>query len=87
LSIGLVGRVVEADALASEAWALARQMAAGPTRAYALTRQLLDSASNTSFDHLLDIEAEVQAAAGATEDHRAAVAAFLAKQTATFHGR
>ena len=87
LSIGLVSRVVEGDALASEAWALAQQMAAGPTRAYVLTRQLLDSAASTSFDHLLDIEAEVQAAAGATEDHRAAVAAFLAKQAPTFRGR
>ena len=87
LSIGLVDRVVAADVFATEAFALARQFAAGPTRAYALTRQLLDSAATTSFDHLLDLEADVQAAAGATEDHRAAVAAFLAKRPPTFHGR
>jgi 2-(1,2-epoxy-1,2-dihydrophenyl)acetyl-CoA isomerase len=87
LDWGLVDKVVPAADLADEAFAFARKLAAGPTQAFALTRSLVDSAATTSFDHLLDIEADAQAAAGATEDHKSAVAAFLAKQPPAFKGR
>jgi 2-(1,2-epoxy-1,2-dihydrophenyl)acetyl-CoA isomerase len=86
LDWGMVDKVVPAADLAGEAFELARKLAAGPTQAFVLTRNLLDSAASTSFDHLLDIEADVQAAAGATADHKSAVASFLAKQPPTFKG-
>ncbi len=87
LDMGLVDVVVPAAELATESFALAAKMAAGPTRAFVLTRRLLDSGVTNSFDHLLDLEADVQAEAGATEEHKAAVAAFLAKQPPSFKGK
>lgn len=87
LAAGIVDRVVPAAELAEQARALAHQLASGPTRAYAITRRMLDAAQGASFDGLLDLEAGMQAEAGATTDHRNAVAAFLRKEPASFEGR
>jgi 2-(1,2-epoxy-1,2-dihydrophenyl)acetyl-CoA isomerase len=83
--LGLLTRLVDHDDLVlPAAQELAGRLAAGPTIAYgAIKRQL----TATSLMEALDIEAEVQALCGATEDHRAATAAFLAKQEPTFQGR
>jgi 2-(1,2-epoxy-1,2-dihydrophenyl)acetyl-CoA isomerase len=83
--LGLLTRLVDDDELVlPTAQELAARLAAGPTLAYgAIKRQL----AGTSLAEALDVEAEVQAACGATEDHRAATAAFLAKQKPTFQGR
>jgi 2-(1,2-epoxy-1,2-dihydrophenyl)acetyl-CoA isomerase len=83
--LGLLTRLVDDDDLVLPvAQELAARLAAGPTAAYgAIKRQL----TVTSLEEALEVEAEVQAVCGATEDHRAATAAFIAKQKATFHGR
>jgi 2-(1,2-epoxy-1,2-dihydrophenyl)acetyl-CoA isomerase len=65
---------------------LALRLAAGPTVAYGqIKRQLLIGASGT-LDQALAAEAEAQRICGATADHRAATAAFVAKQKPTFTG-
>jgi 2-(1,2-epoxy-1,2-dihydrophenyl)acetyl-CoA isomerase len=87
LAMGLVDKVVAASDLMAEATSMAKTLAAGPTRGYVLTRQLLETAATSTFDQLLDAEAEVQQQAGSTEDHRAAVAAFIEKRQAEFKGR
>jgi 2-(1,2-epoxy-1,2-dihydrophenyl)acetyl-CoA isomerase len=87
LSMGLVNKVVPADELSAAAREFAGRLASGPTRAFALTKQLVDYALSQSFEDLLRKEAELQAEAGATEDARAAVQAFLDKQPAEFSGR
>ena len=83
--LGLLTRLVDDDELVlPTAQELAARLAAGPTAAYrAIKRQL----AVTSLAEALEVEAEVQAACGATEDHRAATTAFLAKQKPTFQGR
>jgi 2-(1,2-epoxy-1,2-dihydrophenyl)acetyl-CoA isomerase len=83
--LGLLTRLVDDDDLVlPAAQELATRLAAGPTVAYgAIKRQL----TVDSLVEALDVEAEVQAVCGATEDHRAATAAFLAKQKPTFQGR
>ena len=87
LAMGLVDRVVPAAELAEQALVYARQLAAGPTQAYVLTRRLVREGATTTFADLLILEAQLQAEAGATDDHRGAVDAFLKKQPATFSGR
>jgi 2-(1,2-epoxy-1,2-dihydrophenyl)acetyl-CoA isomerase len=87
LAAGFVDRVVPADQLAAEAFALAQSLAKGPTRAYGLTKRLLNAAGTSSFEDLLKLEADCQAEAGATADHRGAVQAFLRKEPASFSGR
>ncbi|MBX6357603.1 MAG: enoyl-CoA hydratase/isomerase family protein [Micromonosporaceae bacterium] len=83
--LGLLTRLVDDDELVlPAAQELAARLAAGPTVAYrAIKRQL----TVNSLVEALEVEAEVQAICGGTEDHRAATAAFLAKQRPTFHGR
>lgn len=87
LGIGMVDMVIPAAEFRDRAFTFAKEMAAGPTRAFVLTRQLLALGMSHDLDHVLDIEADLQAQAGATEDHRGAVEAFLRKQPPAFSGR
>jgi 2-(1,2-epoxy-1,2-dihydrophenyl)acetyl-CoA isomerase len=87
LSLGLVHRVVPAADLADEALAVARRLASGPTVAYAAIKDVTAYAATHSFTETLAKEEELQLRAGASEDHRAAVAAFVRKQPPRFLGR
>jgi 2-(1,2-epoxy-1,2-dihydrophenyl)acetyl-CoA isomerase len=87
LELGLATRVVTDDEFPGEVSALAAKLAAGPTRAYAAIRRSVTHASTAALDDALAFEAEMMNATGATEDHRNAVAAFVAKQKPEFHGR
>jgi 2-(1,2-epoxy-1,2-dihydrophenyl)acetyl-CoA isomerase len=84
---GIFHRVVPADEFDAAWRAWARELAAGPTRAYALTKQLVDNASFASLDDQLDLEVEAQTQAGATADHLEGVRAFLGKRRPEFEGR
>ncbi|MFD9741880.1 enoyl-CoA hydratase-related protein [Umezawaea sp. NPDC059074] len=87
LRVGMVGQVVpDGEALAT-AQALARRLAAGPTTAYAKIKEALAVGSGGTLDDTLEVEARTQAEAGATSDHREAVAAFVEKRTARFTGK
>ncbi|MEX0781944.1 MAG: enoyl-CoA hydratase-related protein [Dehalococcoidia bacterium] len=87
LAMGLVNRVVPAAELMEAAFTIAKKLAAGPTLAYRKTKDLVEAAQTSDFAALLAVEAEAQAEAGATEDHKGAVDAFLKKQSPTFSGR
>jgi 2-(1,2-epoxy-1,2-dihydrophenyl)acetyl-CoA isomerase len=87
LELGLAHRVVPDDELADQAAALARQLAQGPTRAYAAIKESLAFGAGHSLAETLEKEAELQVRAGATEDHRAAVEAFVKKEKPRFTGR
>jgi 2-(1,2-epoxy-1,2-dihydrophenyl)acetyl-CoA isomerase len=86
LEMGLVNGVVPAADLPGAAHELAARLAAGPTLAYAGIKEALMSAATSDLAAALEKEAQVQARCGATDDHRNAVEAFLAKQTPTFTG-
>jgi 2-(1,2-epoxy-1,2-dihydrophenyl)acetyl-CoA isomerase len=85
--MGLVNAVLEPDHLMPAARELAVKLAAGPTLAYAAIRESLAFAATATLPEALAKEAELQNAMGATEDHRNATAAFLAKQKPVFVGR
>ncbi len=87
LALGLVNRVVAADALAGEAAALAARLAAGPTHAYGRTKGLLQATLGDGFDAQLRRETESFAACAATEDFAEGVCAFLEKRRPVFTGR
>lgn len=85
---GIDGEVVAPDDVLATAQALAGRLAAGPTRAYAETKQLLAlAAAGAPLREVLRAEAAAQTRLGATEDHQGAVAAFLDRRTPEFHGR
>ena len=87
LEMGLVNAVVPDDRVLATAQELAGRLAAGPTAAYAAIKQALAFGAGATLEQALDKEDELQARCGATEDHRAATAAFVAKQPVTFQGR
>lgn len=84
---GLVHRVVPAEQVQAESFALATRLAAGPTVAYRAIKTVLATAATDSLEDTLALEARLQVVAGRTADHREAVAAFLKKRPAEFTGR
>jgi 2-(1,2-epoxy-1,2-dihydrophenyl)acetyl-CoA isomerase len=87
LELGLAHRVVPDAELAEEAAAAARRLAQGPTQAYAAIKESLAYGAGHSLAETLEKEAELQVRAGATNDHRAAVEAFVKKEKPRFTGR
>lgn len=85
--IGLVNKVVQEDALLSEAGALAEHLAAMPTRALGQIKKSLHSSFESDLETALEREAEGQTFCGYTEDHQEGVAAFFEKREANFSGR
>ncbi|HET7567214.1 MAG TPA: enoyl-CoA hydratase-related protein [Gaiellaceae bacterium] len=84
---GLVNEVVEADAFEARVREYAATYAAGPTRAIGMTKRLFDRADTSTLEEQLELEAQLQAAAAASEDFREGVQAFLEKRPAEFKGR
>ncbi|MDQ7850874.1 MAG: enoyl-CoA hydratase-related protein [Armatimonadota bacterium] len=86
LRLGLVNRVVPAEELMATTLEVARRLAAGPTRAYGLTKRALRHALHAPLEDALAYEAYLQEVAGATADHREGVAAFGEKRPPQFTG-
>jgi 2-(1,2-epoxy-1,2-dihydrophenyl)acetyl-CoA isomerase len=85
--LGLVNRVVEAEAFTGEVEELAQRLAGGPTVSYRWMKENVDLAVTAGFQQLLDREAITHLRCGETEDHREGVAAFLEKRAPRFQGR
>ena len=84
--LSLVHRVVPAEELDATVGELAARMAAGPTAAYAAMKKAVDFGLTHTLNETLELEAELQDACAATEDHQNAVRAFLAKEKPVFTG-
>ena len=87
LSLGLVTSVVTADEFDVAVTELATKLAAGPTLAYGSIRRAVAFSSGHGLSESLASEGDYMTLTGATSDHRAAVAAFLAKEKPVFTGQ
>ena len=87
LEIGLVTEVVPPAELTDRVAAVAGELAAGPTLAFAAIRASVGYAASRPLSEALAYEGEMMRQTGSTEDHRLAVDAFLAKRRPTFNGR
>ncbi len=87
LALGLVTRVVTAEDFEVTVRELATTLAAGPTLAYGSIRRAVAFSAGHDLVASLAQEGEYMALTGASADHHAAVAAFLAKEPPTFTGR
>jgi len=83
---GLVNAVVPGAQLAEAVAAAAAELAAGPTRAIAHAKRLINHAEDAPLDASMAMEAGLQELAGRTEDHAEGVAAFGEKREPHFIG-
>ena len=87
LELGLATKVVTAEELPQAVGELAARLASGPTVAFGSIRQAVAYAAAHPLEESLAFEADKMALTGGTEDHLAAVDAFMAKEKPAFHGR
>ncbi|MER7398601.1 enoyl-CoA hydratase-related protein [Streptomyces sp. NPDC000151] len=85
--LGLVNRVVPDDDLARTAAAWADRLAAGPTRALALTKQLVNASLDADRGAAFAAEAAAQEINMTTADAQEGVAAFVDRRTPEYRGR
>jgi 2-(1,2-epoxy-1,2-dihydrophenyl)acetyl-CoA isomerase len=87
LEMGLVNRVVPAASLVAEAEALARELADGPTEAFAAVKRLLLLSPTQGLEAQMEHEAHAIADTARTADGKEGIASFLGKRAPRFTGR
>jgi 2-(1,2-epoxy-1,2-dihydrophenyl)acetyl-CoA isomerase len=86
-AMGLVTRVVPDDQLQAEAFALARQLAAGAPKALGNTKRLLWNGLGQGVEAAMPEENSTQAMLSGTADAREGLAAVIEKRSPRFTGR
>jgi enoyl-CoA hydratase/carnithine racemase len=83
---GFYNRLVEPEALAAEAAALARELVAGPSFANGITKTMLHHEWAMTLEQAIEAEAQAQALCMLTQDFRRAYEAFAARRKPVFQG-
>ena len=84
---GLIWKAVPDDDLSAESMKMAKALAEGPTKGYALLKKALGASPGNSLDAQLDLERDLQREAGLSEDYREGVSAFKEKRAPRFKGK
>jgi 2-(1,2-epoxy-1,2-dihydrophenyl)acetyl-CoA isomerase len=87
LAWGILNGMMPPERFPDEVYAIARQLAQGPTLAYARAKQLCYAGLNETLETQMEHEARAIADSGKTEDFREGIEAFMRKRTAVFQGR
>ena len=83
---GFYNRLCEPGELLTEAQALARSIASGPTFAHAMTKRCIHQEWSMGIDDAIEAEVQAQAICMQTKDYERAYNAFVAKQRPVFEG-
>lgn len=86
LQLGIVNKVVPADALEHDTSALLERLRAGPRRAYGEIKRLVAEAHSTTLAAQLQSEADAFGRCGGSADFVEGVSAFLEKRKPMFRG-
>ncbi len=84
---GLIWRCVDDASLIYEATRICEHFATAPTQGLALIKRALDASAGNTLDAQLDLERDLQRAAGQTPDYAEGVRAFMEKRKPNFTGR
>ena len=87
LQWGLVTRVVPDNELLAQTSAMAVQLAAGPTRAYGISKRLLHSGWTETLETQMENESQAIANSARTADAREGITSFLEKRPPKFKGQ
>jgi 2-(1,2-epoxy-1,2-dihydrophenyl)acetyl-CoA isomerase len=87
LAWGILNGIMAPDHFLDEVYAVARQLAQGPTLAYARAKKLCYTSLNETLETQMANEAHEITASGKTEDFREGITAFMQKRVPTFQGR
>lgn len=87
LDMGMIYKVYPPESMPDEVLKFARFLAAQPTRALGLIKKALNQSLANDLESQLEVEANLQTQAGATEDSKEAIRAFLEKRQPVFKGR
>jgi enoyl-CoA hydratase/carnithine racemase len=83
---GFFNKLCEPEAVLTDAQALARSLADGPTFAHAMTKKCIHQEWNMGIDEAIEAEAQAQAICMQTKDYERAYEAFVAKKKPAFEG-
>lgn len=87
LEWGMINRVVSADQLDEEVGNIANYYAQAPTQAIGMIKKMLNKASYSDLDTMLQYEAWCQEIAGRSHDYKEGVTAFNEKRKPEFKGQ
>jgi enoyl-CoA hydratase/carnithine racemase len=83
---GFYNKLCEPDGLVTEAQAMAKSLAEGPTFAHAMTKRCVHQEWSMGIDESIEAEAQAQAICMQTKDYERAYEAFVNKRTPIFEG-
>lgn len=87
LRIGLVNKVVEAEALLDEARAMAKKIVLNAPIAVKLCKDAINRGMQVDIDEAIEIEAEDFGRCFSSEDQKEGMTAFLEKRNKNFHNK
>jgi 2-(1,2-epoxy-1,2-dihydrophenyl)acetyl-CoA isomerase len=86
LEYGLISRVYPVDTIDEEVQKLAIHFSTAPTYGLSLIKKALNESNDNTLNEQLELEKNLQRAAGHSNDYKEGVASFLAKRAPEFKG-